>query len=349
MRLLVTGASGFIGRHLVAQAVVDGHDVVGTYLTPAELRARDLPKSGVTWEELDMQDAARVSALVDSVRPEGVFHLAAQSYAKQAWADPVGTFRVNVIGTIHLYEALRKHPPVRGTLIAASGAAYGAPAELPIREEFPHNPTNPYGVSKACQDMLSLQYSLNFGLRILRARLFGTTGPGKTGDAINDFAQQIAAIERTGRPGHLRVGNLDARRDVSDVRDVLKAMWRIFEAGEPTTPVNVGAGQSYSIHHIVEELVKLARVPVEITPDPALFRPTDEPDNRADITRLRALGYTPSHTLSQTLRDALDFWREGPDPPLRATRGRAPARIPPRGTGGSTSRPRSLGDHPAPG
>jgi GDP-4-dehydro-6-deoxy-D-mannose reductase len=316
MRILVTGASGFIGRHLVARAVADGHEVIGTCLTPSELTARDLPKSGVTWEEVDMQDAARVTQLIDKVRPEGVFHLAAQSYAKIAWADPVGTFRTNVLGTIHLYEALRKFPPAHGTLLAASGAAYGSPDVLPIREEFPLNPTNPYGVSKACQDMLSLQYSLNFGLRILRARLFGTSGPGKTGDVVNDFAQQIVAIERTGRPGRLKVGNLGARRDVSDVRDVLRAMWRIYESGDPATPVNVGAGQSYPVRFIAEELQRLARVPVEIVPDPTLLRPTDEPDNRADITRLRALGYSPTFTLGQTLRDSLDFWRESPVPGL---------------------------------
>ena len=314
MRLLITGASGFIGRHLVTWAVANGHEIVGTYLASAELAARDLPKSGVTWEALDMTDGARVAQLVESVRPDGVFHLAAQAYAKQAWADPAATFRTNVIGTIHLYEALRKHPPNRGTLLAASGSAYGVPTELPIREEFPLNPTNPYGVSKACQDMLSLQYALNFDLRIVRARLFGTTGPGKRGDAMNDFAQQVAAIERTGRPGQLKVGNLDSRRDVSDIRDVVKAMWRIFEAGDPLRPVNVGAGESYPIRRIAEELRKMARVPVEITPEPALLRPTDEPDNRADISRLRALGYTPSYPLERTLKDALDFWRESPGP-----------------------------------
>jgi GDP-4-dehydro-6-deoxy-D-mannose reductase len=315
LKLLITGASGFIGRHLGAWAVANGHEVVGTYLSSAELAARDLPRAGVTWKPLDMTDAAGIAQLLETVRPDGVFHLAAQAYAKQAWADPEGTFRTNVIGTIHLYEALRKHPPTHGTLLAASGAAYGAPTVLPIREEFALNPTNPYGVSKACQDMLSLQYSLNFGLRIVRARLFGTTGPGKRGDAMNDFAQQVAAIERTGRAGVLKVGNLEARRDVSDIRDVIRAMWRIFEAGDPTQPVNVGAGESYPIRRIAEELRKLAKVPIEITPDPALLRPTDEPDNRADISRLRALGYSPSYPLERTLKDALDFWRESPEPP----------------------------------
>jgi GDP-4-dehydro-6-deoxy-D-mannose reductase len=157
-----------------------------------------------------------------------------------------------------------------------------------------------------------LQYALNFDLRILRARLFGTTGPGKTGDAMNDFAQQIVALERSGHGGQLKVGNLGTRRDISDIRDVLKAMWQIFEHGDPLKPVNVGAGQSYPIRQVAEELQKLARVPIEITTDAALLRPTDESDNRADITRLRALGYAPSYTLTQTLEDALNFWRASP-------------------------------------
>lgn len=327
MRLLVTGASGFIGRNLVRWAIGEGHEVTGTYLATSELAARDLPNSGVSWVRLDVQNGERVTKLIEAVRPEGVVHLAAQAYAQRAWADPIDTFRTNVLGTIHLYEALRHHPPASGVLLAASGAAYGVPPELPIREDIPLNPTNPYGVSKACQEMLSFQYSLNFGLRIVRARLFGTTGPGKRGDALNDFAEQIAAIERTGRAGRLRVGNLEPRRDISDVRDVLRAMWRIFEAGEPATPVNVGAGESYSIRYLAEELVRRARVPVEIVPDPTRFRPTDELDNRADVSRLRSMGHRPSYPIEQTLEEALEFWRLGPAPEAGTRRrGRAPKR-----------------------
>jgi GDP-4-dehydro-6-deoxy-D-mannose reductase len=312
MRLLVTGASGFIGRNLCRFAVEKGHEIVATCRLGEDLKGRGMPASGVTWERLEMQDRAQVDAIVERSAADGVFHLAAQAYAQEAWRDPADTFRTNVLGTIYLYEALRHHPPPRGTLLASSGSAYGVPAQLPIREETPLNATNPYGVSKACQDMLSLQYSLNFGLRIVRARLFGTTGPGKTGDAMNDFAKQVAAIERTGRPGELKVGNLETRRDVSDIRDVLEAMWRIFEAGDPTLPVNVGAGESYPIRAIAETLVERARVPIKLTADPSLFRPTDEPDNRADISRLKALGYVRKFPLQQTVQDALDYWREAP-------------------------------------
>jgi GDP-4-dehydro-6-deoxy-D-mannose reductase len=312
VRILITGASGFIGRALSTYAVGQGHDVVGTYLHNGELSARDIPKTGVRWERLDMQDFPRIAKLLDDVRPDAVFHLAAQAYAKKAWSDPLDTFRTNVLGTIALYEALRTVPPREGTLLAASGAAYGSPTKLPIQEDTPLNATNPYGVSKACQDMLSLQYSLNFGLRIVRARLFGTTGPGKTGDAMNDFAQQVAAIERTGRPGKLRVGNLESLRDISDIRDVIRAMWLVFEKGDPKEPVNVGAGESVSIRRIAEKLVGLSKVSLELAAEPTLMRPTDEIDNRADVTRLRRLGYRRQYPLDRTISDALDFWRAEP-------------------------------------
>ena len=310
MRILITGASGFIGRYLAASAVARGHEVLGTCLSTSELGHPDLPKEKVRWERLEMQDRDAVTRLIQEYRPDGVFHLAAQAYAQRAWADPADTFRTNVLGTIYLYEALKEHVPRSSTLLAASGASYGAPTRLPITEDTPLNATNPYGVSKACQDMLSLQYSLNFRLRITRARLFGTTGPGKTGDALNDFARQIAALERTGKGGTIRVGNLDTLRDVSDIRDVIRALWLVFDKGVPTEPVNVGAGRSFSVRWIAEQLVRLAKDPIEVTADPALFRPTDEPDNRADISRLRALGYEPSFPMERTIADALDFWRK---------------------------------------
>lgn len=311
MRLLITGASGFIGRYLTQSAVAAGHEVLGTYYAESELAARGLPRDGVEWSRLDMQDANAVRALVERFRPGGVFHLAAQAYAQKAWRDPADTFRTNVLGTIYLYEALRTHRPDHGVLLTASGAAYGVPPRLPIEEDMPLNPTNPYGVSKASQEMLSLQYALNFDLRILRARLFGTTGPGKTGDAMNDFAKQVAAAEKAQRPAALKAGNLDTLRDISDIRDVVRALWLIFEKADPKAPVNVAAGVSYSIRMIADRLVGLSRVPLTVTQDPALLRPTDEPDNRANVSRLRALGYRSEYPLERTISDALDFWRAG--------------------------------------
>lgn len=309
MKVLVTGASGFIGRYLASYACERGDEVVGTYLSEPELSSRIPTNGSIAWRRLDLRDGAAVNDLVDAVRPDAVFHLGAQAYAKKAWADPLDTFATNVSGTVRLYEALRRHPPARGVLLSASAAAYGIPKTLPISEEAPLWATNPYGVSKACQEAVSYQYALNFGLRIVRARLFGTTGPGKAGDALNDFAQQVARLERAGAPATLRVGNLEARRDVSDIRDAVPALWRVFEAGTSEQPVNVGAGKSYSVRWIVDRLVALAKVPLTVSVDPELLRPTDEPDNVADVSRLRALGHTARIPFETTIAEALDFWR----------------------------------------
>ena len=310
MRVLITGGSGFIGRHLADSAVERGHEVVATYLAPPELAVKPSLPSRVRWELLDLRDGASVDRLVEATRAEAVFHLGAQAYAAKAWQAPADTFETNVLGTIHLYEALRRHPPREGVFLASSAAAYGTVERLPTSEDAPLHPVNPYGVSKACQDMLSLQYSLNFGLRIVRGRLFITTGPGKTGDALNDFAQRVARLERRGEPGKLKVGNLEVRRDISDVRDVVRAIWTVFERGEPRQPINIGAGASFSVRSIAESLIRLSRVPLALEPDPSLLRPTDEPDIRSDISRLRSLGYSPTIPLERTVEDALAHWRE---------------------------------------
>jgi len=310
MKILVTGASGFIGRYLTTYACAKGHQVVGTYLSEPELSSRIPTDPKVAWTRLDLKDGAAVDRLVREIAPEAVFHLGAQAYAQRAWADPLDTFDTNVLGTIRLYEALRRHPPAKGVLLSASAAAYGIPGRLPITEEEPLWATNPYGVSKACQEAVSVQYARNFGLRIVRARLFGTTGPGKVGDALNDFAQQVARLERAGKPAPLRVGNLDTRRDISDIRDAIPALWKLFERGTSEQPVNVGAGKSYPVRAIVDRLVSLAKVPLTAQVDPKLLRPTDEADNVADVSRLRALGHEPKIPFETTVSDALEFWRE---------------------------------------
>jgi GDP-4-dehydro-6-deoxy-D-mannose reductase len=326
MKVLVTGASGFIGRYLTEFLAQRGDEVTGTYLSKPELANRMPLHDSVRWVPLDIQNGPSVHRLVDRTRPDAVFHLAAQAYANRSWQDPIDTFETNLLGTIHLYEALRKRPPSRGVLLAASASAYGSGHPLPIGEDAPFKPINPYGVSKASQELISYQYAHNFGLRIVRARLFITTGPGKRGDALNDFARQVVEIERTGKPGELHVGNLDTRRDISDVRDVVRAIWTVFESAEPDIPVNVGRGEACSIRWMAEQLCRQARVPVSIVTDRALFRPSDEPEIRADIGRLQRLGYAARVSLEQTIRDALEYWRAEEVPRSRRSPSAGPAR-----------------------
>jgi len=347
MKILVTGASGFVGRYLSEYLAGLGHEVTGTYLARPELSGRMPLDDAVTWVPLDIRRDDQVRQVVADARPDAVFHLAAQAYAGRSWEDPADTFTTNVLGTIHLYEALRRSPPTEGILLAASASAYGSGHPLPVGEDAPFWPINPYGVSKASQELISYQYAQNFGMRIVRARLFITTGPGKQGDALNDFAQRVVGIERTGRAGQLHVGNLETRRDISDVRDVVRAVWTVFESGNPDRPVNVGRGEAYSIRWIAEQLCREARVPISLVPDPALFRPSDEPEIRADVTRLARLGYIPKVRMEQTISDALAYWRrEAPrsEPrarvmrPARARPERSRGRDPARRTGRSTRR-----------
>ncbi|MGB6500280.1 MAG: GDP-mannose 4,6-dehydratase [Thermoplasmata archaeon] len=310
MKILITGASGFIGRYLSSLAVQRGHEVVGTYLTENDLKTRTPKNPAIKWLPLDIRQRAEVNSLIDKVRPEAVFHLAAQAYVKQALLDPADTFLTNVLGTIYLYEALKTRPPREGILLASSSSAYGLSKTIPATEDTPLRPMNPYGVSKACQDMLSGQYSMNFGLRIVRARLYITTGPGKVGDALNDFAKQVAVAEVSGGPGILKVGNLESRRDISDVRDIVEGLWTVFEKGTSEEPVNVGAGESYSIRDIVDKLKLLSMVPLSIVRDPGLVRPSDEPVIEGDIRRLRQLGYVRRVPFEMTIEDSLNYWRE---------------------------------------
>jgi GDP-4-dehydro-6-deoxy-D-mannose reductase len=310
MRSLVTGATGFIGRHLIDHLLAEGHEVWGTTFVAEELRLLRPPGMGARMLPMDIRDRHQVESVVEKVRPEAVFHLAAQAYPILSWKDPANTYTTNVLGTIYLYEALRKAPPRGGIVVASSGAAYGEQTQIPIPEDVPLRPMNPYGVSKAACDMISYQYARNYGMRILRARLFGTTGPGKQGDASGDFSLQLARAEKEGAERVIRVGTLDTLRDISDVRDVVRACTLLLERGNPAQPVNVGAGRAYSIREVLEILLKACRVPVRVETDPTLLRPVDEPVLVGDIRHLRSLGFVSRYPIEATLLDSLQYWRE---------------------------------------
>ncbi len=322
MRTLVTGATGFIGRHLMASLVADGEETWGTSFSAEEFERfpRELHGAGIL--PMDLRDARQVRSVVERVRPEAVFHLAAQAYPLLSWKDPAATYTANVLGTIYLYEALREFPPARGVVFASSGAGYGEQERVPIPEDVPLRPMNPYGVTKAAGDMISYQYSRNYGLRIVRARLFGTTGPGKQGDAPGDFSLQLARAEQEGVEPVIRVGNLETERDISDVRDVVRAFRLLLQRGDPREPVNVGAGRAYKIREVLDTLLREVRVKVRVVPDPKLLRPVDEQVLVGDVRRLRGLGFTPKYSLEETLRDSLEYWRH--HPPLSRIGGEGP-------------------------
>lgn len=223
------------------------------------------------------------------------------------------TFRTNVDGTLHLLEWLRHHSPKTKLGFAGSSAAYGISVHQPIPEEEPLLPSSPYGASKAAADVICYQYSVSYGIPTYRFRIFATTGPGKAGDAPNDFATQVARLERGPAPRVLAVGALSTRRDFSDVEDTVRAMWTIVEKGTPGEAYNIGSGVTRTMGSIVEGLQRLASVPIEIREDEARLRRVDEPVIHADNRRLKALGWSPQVPWERTLESLLDHWRAHPD------------------------------------
>jgi GDP-4-dehydro-6-deoxy-D-mannose reductase len=302
-----------VGGHLV--------DFLHAEHPEVEIHGVVLPHGGVSWHavsgarvvEADLTEPAAAAAVVEEVRPEGILHLAGQSSVHLSWLDPAGTLRTNVLGIVHLLDAVRRlglRPPV---LVVGSAEEYGpvGSEEMPIREETPLRPASPYAVSKVAQGALALLYGPAGGLRIVLTRTFHHTGPGR-GEAFaeSSFARQIAEIEAGRRPPVLRVGNLEAVRDFADVRDVVRAYWRLLDKGEGGVVYNVCSGRGRRIRDLLDTLLAASGARVEVRVDPERLRPSDVPVQVGDPSRLRAAtGWEPRIPLERTLLDLLDDWR----------------------------------------
>jgi len=286
-----------------------------------EIHGVALPQGGVSWRaasgarilEADLTDPAAAAAVVEEVRPDRIIHLAGQASVHQSWLDPAGTLRTNVLGIVHLLDAVRSRglrPPV---LVVGSAEEYGpvGPEEMPIREDAPLRPASPYAVSKVAQGALALLYGPAGGLRVVLARPFHHTGPGR-GEAFaeSSFARQIAEIEAGRQPPVLKVGNLEAVRDFADVRDVVRAYWMLLEKGAAGAAYNVCTGRGHRIRDLLDRLLAASSARVEVRVDPERLRPSDVPAQVGDPSRLRAAtGWEPRIPLERTLLDLLDDWR----------------------------------------
>lgn len=302
MRALVTGAAGFVGCHLARALLAEGHEVVGT-LQPGHDAPTGL--AGVSWVEMELTSSDSIEAALDQARPDRVFHLAAQASVGESFRDPLSTWEVNATGTLRLAEAIRGDTRL---LFISSAEVYGVvpEAEQPIREQRRLHPTNPYAASKAAAEMAVLEAAHAHGTHAVIARSFNHTGPGQDPRfALAAFAGQLAAMRGGSAEPVLRVGNLQARRDYLDVRDVARAYLMLIEQGAPGEIYNVAAGEPRSMAELVEMLIELSGTGARVEVDPARVRPLDVPLLSGDPSALRALGWSPEIPLRQTLADLL--------------------------------------------
>lgn len=294
MRAAVTGASGFVGTHLV-EHLRDSGDEVST-------------------PDADITDREAVLAVFEAARPDVVYHLAAQADVAGSWDDPRGTLRVNVEGTLNVLDAARRAGASR-VLAVSSADIYGRvdESDLPLAESAPLRPVSPYAASKAAADMLCVQATLGHDVDVVRARAFNHLGPGQSDKFVaSALASRIVANERSGATS-VRVGNLDARRDFTDVRDVVRAYRLLMVHGVKGEAYHVCSGVDRPVRELADRLVGLASAPMQLEPDAALLRPVDLKVLRGDPAKIRAAtGWEPMIPLEQTLTDLLDYWRSVP-------------------------------------
>jgi GDP-4-dehydro-6-deoxy-D-mannose reductase len=307
--VLVTGAAGFVGRHLLASLTADQTNVVAWRRPGSTAASGD--SSHVRWMDVDLLDRQRVASAIDEVRPAAIYHLAGFANVGRAWSHPREAFENNVLGTHYLFDALRAVDLRPRVLVTLSAAVYRHQTRALVEDDV-LEPLNPYATSKLAQEMVAAAAFAEDGIPALLARAFNHTGPGQPqGFVAPDIARQIALIEAGRKAAELSLGNLDAARDLADVRDVVRAYRAMMASARPGVPYNVCAGNPVSVRTLVRTLVSAANVPVRIVQDPAKLRPNDVPLVLGDHARLTAdTGWTPQFPLEQTLTDVLNDWRD---------------------------------------
>ena len=313
MKALITGITGFAGSHLAEFLLSKGIEVWGTIRWRSRTENIEGFKDRIHLIECDLVDSFAVDSAIESVKPDMIFHLAAQSFVPTSWISPYDTLINNIVGELNLLEAIRRAGIETRIQIAGSSEEYGLvfEDEVPIKETNPLRPLSPYAVSKIAQDFLGYQYFRSYGMHIVRTRAFNHTGP-RRGEVFvtSNFAKQIAEMELGIREPILHVGNLDARRDFSDVRDVVRGYYLALEKGEPGEVYNIASGHSCRISEIVDMLSGMANVRFKVRQDPERMRPSDVPILIGDCTKLaERTGYRPEIPIEVTLRDLLDYWR----------------------------------------
>ncbi len=314
-KVLITGITGFAGSFLAEHLLAQKEYIIsGTYLTSASLANVVHIKKDLNLVLINLLDKDKVFELVSKIKPDLIFHLAALSSPSDSFKSPAETITNNVAAQVNLLEAVRLKNLINSRILITSSAdIYGVVSEkdLPIDESTPFMPANPYAVSKITQDFLALQYFISYKLNIIRVRPFNHIGPRQApGFVVSDFAKRIAQIETVAEKPILRVGNLNAKRDFTDVRDMVDAYILALEKGSVGSVYNIGSGKAYSIEEILNILLSMAKVKITVEVDSKLIRPSDTPKLICNNNKfMQTTGWKPTIPIEQTLKDTLDYWR----------------------------------------
>jgi GDP-4-dehydro-6-deoxy-D-mannose reductase len=312
LRALITGVTGFAGSFLAQVLINQGDEVFGV----SRWRRHGLEHLSQAIDPLttDLRDPTVVDNILADIRPNMIYHLAGQAFVPTAWADPWATMENNIRPQLNILQAMVQQKSQARLLVVASNQVYGhvSREDLPVKEDTPFRPDNPYGVSKAAQDMLGLQYYLSHGLDIIRVRAFNHIGPRQSPSFVAaSFAKQIAEIEAGLAEPILQVGNLQAQRDFTDVSDVVRAYALLMRQAQAGAAYNVGIGRAYAIQYLLDVLLSYSQVTIDVQQDTSRLRPSDVSIIYADNSKLRAAtGWEPTYSLEESLQRILNYWRE---------------------------------------
>ena len=306
---LVIGAAGFVGGYLIREL----HEEYGMQMYATKLAHERFVSEIAEVHDLDIMSREDIAALLFELRPDYIFHLAAQSSVGVAWKNPGLTVDVNIKGAVNVMDAVRELYYKPRVLLIGSGEEYGhiQPGETPIREDTLLRPGNIYAATKACQNMIGSIYAKAYDMQLMMVRAFNHVGPGQAPMfVVSDFCKQVAEIEKGVREPVMKVGNLAAKRDFTDVRDVVRAYAGLIRVGKAGETYNVGRGRAIAIQELLDMIISQSTAKIRVEIDPAKLRPVDVPIIEADITKLHELtGWQPKIPLEQTIQETLDYWR----------------------------------------
>lgn len=313
-KALITGITGFAGSHLAELLINEGFEVYGTTRPRSKTDNIDPIKRKLNLRDADLLDSHSLLSILSDIKPDYIFHLAAQSFVKSSWASPANTMEMNAVGSVHLFEAVKRAKIDPVIQIACSSEEYGLvlPDEVPVKETNPLRPLSPYAVSKLAMDYLGYQYHQSYGMKIIRTRGFNHTGP-RRGEVFvtSNFAKQIAEIEKGKKEPVLEVGNLDTKRDWTDVRDMVKAYLLSVQKCEYGEVYNICSEKAVAIKEMLNLLLSFSKVKVKVVEDPSRLRPSDVDILLGDCSKFRkATGWKPEILFEKTMEDLLNYWRE---------------------------------------